>query len=229
MGRNLGMINYIRRMVFMDIVSATVSAALLTNSMINIKANNILTHNKVQVTDDIDFKQARDIIKPVIEYEISKSVEPVTEEVVETIESEPVVEDTVEVIESEPTVEVAQSYNESSLFSYDEKYLMAKVCLAEAEDQTELGKRLVISTILNRIDSDYYPDDVYSVVYQPYQFEVMSNGRIDRVTVTDDVMQLVEEEIQNRTNYDVIYFRMDYYSEYGTPLFVEDDHYFSGF
>ena len=135
------------------------------------------------------------------------------EPIVETVAEEPVVE---EVVEELP-------------YTDDEIYLMAKVCLAEAEDQTELGKKLVISTILNRVDSSKYANNVYDVVHQPWQFEVMHNGRIDRVTVTDDILELVKSEIRERTNHDVIYFRMDHYSEYGTPLFVEDDHYFSGF
>lgn len=118
---------------------------------------------------------------------------------------------------------------DESSYTDDEIYLMAKVCLAEAEGETELGKRLVVSTILNRIDSGYYSNNVYDVVFQPYQFEVTMNGRLDRVTVTDDVIQLVKEEIQNRTSYEVIYFRTDHYSEYGTPLFQEDSHYFSAF
>lgn len=123
-----------------------------------------------------------------------------------------------------------ETYSESySQFTYDERYLIAKVCMAEAEGESEYGKRLVISTILNRIDSGYYSNNVYDVVYQPYQFEVMMNGRIDRVEVDDYVLALVDEEIINRTNYDVIYFRTDYYSEYGTPLFQEGNHYFSGF
>lgn len=133
----------------------------------------------------------------------------------------------VEEILEEPVTQSAREIEELP-YTDDEIYLMAKVCLAEAEDQTELGKKLVVSTILNRVDSNKYANNVYDVIHQPWQFEVMHNGRIDRVTVTDDIIELVKSEIRDRTNYDVIYFRMDHYSEYGTPLFVEDDHYFSG-
>lgn len=163
----------------------------------------------------MEFKTARSIYTEMPQVE--ETIEPVIEEV-------PVVEEPVEIVEE--SVEVTSTV---SAFSEDEIYLMAKVCLAEAEDQTEYGKRLVVSTILNRLDSGIYGDTIYDVVYAPYQFEVMNNGRIDRVEVDEYTLELVRQETISRSNYDVIYFRMDHYSEYGTPLFVEDDHYFSGF
>lgn len=164
---------------------------------------------------EMEFKTARSIYTEMPQVE--ETIEPVIEEV-------PVVEESVEIVEE--SVEVTSTV---SAFSEDEIYLMAKVCLAEAEDQTEYGKRLVVSTILNRLDSGIYGDTIYDVVYAPYQFEVMNNGRIDRVEVDEYTLELVRQETISRSNYDVIYFRMDHYSEYGTPLFVEDDHYFSGF
>lgn len=114
-------------------------------------------------------------------------------------------------------------------YSQADKHLLAKVMLAEAEDQSEYGQRLVVSSILNRVDSEKYPNTISEVVHQPYQFSVMHNGRINHVTVTDKALQLVEEELNNRSNNKVIYFRMNHYSKYGTPMFREQDHYFSGF
>ena len=51
--------------------------------------------------------------------------------------------------------------------------LIALVTMAEAEGECEKGKRLVIDTILNRMDSEHFPDTVYDVIYQPYQFSSM--------------------------------------------------------
>ena len=84
--------------------------------------------------------------------------------------------------------------------------LIALVTMAEAEGECEKGKRLVIDTILNRMDSEHFPDTVYDVIYQPYQFSSMWNGRVDRCEVRDDICQLVKEELEVRTNYDVIFF-----------------------
>ena len=160
------------------------------------------------------------------------SVEPVTEvedtvisdEVAVVVEQEVI--EPVEVSIEEPIVE--ESIIEySQLYSEDEIYTMAKVCVAEAENQSEYGKRLVICTILNRLDSGIYGSTIYDVVYAPYQFEVTMNGRLERVEPDDYVIELVRQEISNRSNYDVFYFRTNYYSEYGTPMFVDGDHYFS--
>lgn len=67
--------------------------------------------------------------------------------------------------------------------------------MAEAEGECEEGKRLVIDTILNRVDSISFPNTVYEVVYQPSQFSSMWNGRVDRCYIDDYICQLVEEEL----------------------------------
>ena len=119
---------------------------------------------------------------------------------------------------------------EEPLFTDEEIDLIALITMAEAEGESELGKRLVIDTILNRIDSEvrYFPDTVYEVIYQKNAFEPVWNGRMERCYVSDDIRQLVLEEIETRTNYDVVYFTAGEYNPYGTPLFSEGNHYFSG-
>lgn len=110
----------------------------------------------------------------------------------------------------------------------EEIELIALLTMAEAEGESEYGKRLVIDTILNRVDSDQFPDTVYGVVYQKGQFTSMWNGRSNKVEATPEVIQLVMEELESRTNSDVIFFRTRQYSGCGTPLFKVGHHYFSG-
>ena len=107
--------------------------------------------------------------------------------------------------------------------------LIALITMAEAEGECEEGKRLVIDTILNRVDSDlsYFPDTVKEVIYQKNAFESVYNGRIDKCYVDEDICQLVREELLNRTNYDVMYFSSGDYSRYGEPMFSVENHYFS--
>jgi N-acetylmuramoyl-L-alanine amidase len=109
--------------------------------------------------------------------------------------------------------------------------LIALVTMAEAEGESEYGKRLVIDTILNRADHEYsyWPDTVTEVIYQTDQFEAMWNGRVDRCYVRDDIVELVKEELLKRTNTEVLYFRTERYSSYGTPAFKEGNHYFSNY
>lgn len=105
--------------------------------------------------------------------------------------------------------------------------LIALVTMAEAEGECEEGKRLVIDTVLNRMDSEYFPDTVYEVIYQPNQFSSMWNGRVDRCEVREDICELVYEELESRTNYDVVFFTAGEYSAYGVPMFQVGNHYFS--
>lgn len=126
-------------------------------------------------------------------------------------------------------------YDEPTLESWsypitqEEIELIALVTMAEAEGETELGKRLVIDTILNRIDNPHFPDTVHDVIYHPNAFIVMWNGRIDRCHVMPEIVELVKEELLNRTNYECVFFMAGGYSKYGEPMFQECCHYFSSY
>lgn len=118
---------------------------------------------------------------------------------------------------------------EEDLLPYEDISLIALVTMAEAEGECEEGKRLVIDTILNRVDSEHFPDSVYDVIYQKSQFSSIWNGRIDCCEVRDDICQLVKEELRSRTNTDVIFFTAGGYSKYGVPMFQVENHYFSSY
>ena len=103
------------------------------------------------------------------------------------------------------------------------------VTMAEAEGETELGQRLVIDTILNRVDDSHFPDNVTDVIFQPNQFTSMWNGRVDRCYVKEELVELVKEELLERTNYECVFFTAGGYSNYGVPMFQECCHYFSSY
>lgn len=115
------------------------------------------------------------------------------------------------------------------LYSEEEINLVALVTMAEAEAESEQGQRLVIDTILNRVDSDKFPNTVKEVIYQKNQFSSMWNGRVDRCHVRDDIYQLVKEEMEERSNDEVMFFGANDYSDYGVPMFKEGGHYFSSY
>ena len=115
----------------------------------------------------------------------------------------------------------------ADLITMDDAVLIAKLVLAEAEGESELGKRLVIDTVLNRLDSSDFPNTVYDVVYQPYHYDPVWDGRIDLFSELDDTFKLVVDEIQHRTNSEVLYFRTDKFHEFGTPMEQVGNHYFS--
>lgn len=133
------------------------------------------------------------------------------------------------VAETEQEEPVYSDYEYVTNFIMDdwEIEMIALLMVAEAEGESEYGKRLVIDTVLNRIDSEIFPNAAHNVIYQPNQYTSMWNGRADRVTFTEYDINLVVEEIMNRTNYDVIFFNANKYSDYGVPLFQEGNHCFS--
>lgn len=107
--------------------------------------------------------------------------------------------------------------------------LLSLLTMAEAEGESEEGQRLVIDVVLNRVDDPHFPDTIYEVVYQKNQFSGMCEERVSRCYVMNELVQLVREELEHRTNYDVVYFRTEHYHSYGVPLFQVGAHYFSSY
>lgn len=136
-------------------------------------------------------------------------------------------------VQSEPLV-FPDSYYDPETEEYreeefwDDMELVALVCVAEAEAESELGKRLVIDTIFNRAESPYFPNTIYGVVYDNSQYSCVWNGRLEKIEYDEYIANLVLEEFNNRTNSEVIFFKTDGYFGFGTPIMKEGSHYFSG-
>lgn len=174
-------------------------------------------------------EEAIPVVKVITEEPV---IEPIIEEVVieepavEEIAKKPKVE---EVIIEEPVVEeiIKKPQVETLSLTDEEIDLIALITMAEAEDEPEEGKQLVIDVILNRVDSPRFSDTVHEVVYAKNVFECLQNGRINKCYVRDDIRQLVIEELQSRTNSNIHYFRADRYHSFGKPVTHVGNHYFS--
>jgi len=105
--------------------------------------------------------------------------------------------------------------------------LMARMVQAEAGNQIEDGQRLVIDCVLNRAESEYFPNTVSEVINAPGQFDVVANGAIRKATPTDAVYDLIRQERKERTNNEVIYFTAGGFNPSGEPWQKIGDHYFS--
>ena len=105
--------------------------------------------------------------------------------------------------------------------------ILAKITFAEAGNQSELGKRLVIDTVLNRVESSTFPNSIEGVVFQSGQFSPIKDGGYARAHVDNDICRLIYEELYERTDTQVLYFNARHFSKYGTPYLVEGAHYFS--
>ena len=113
------------------------------------------------------------------------------------------------------------------MLTEEEIELIALVTMGEAEGESEYGLRLVIDVILNRVESDEFPDTVEGVIYAPEQFAVIWNGRLDDCYVMEELCTLVREELLFRTNPEVLYFRTKHYFGWAEPVLHEGCHYFS--
>lgn len=110
---------------------------------------------------------------------------------------------------------------------YDNLEMLAILVMAESENQPELGKRLVIDAVLNRVDDPRFPNTVYEVIMSPGQFEPMVNGRFERCHLREDDLRLVLEECLYRTNSEVIWFRAGSFFDWATPIMQVGGHFFS--
>ena len=78
----------------------------------------------------------------------------------------------------------------------DEDYQVhLRIVQAEAGICDPKGKILVADVIINRVLSGKFPDSVKAVVYQPSQFQPVSNGTINTVKVTAETIECVDRAL----------------------------------
>lgn len=91
-------------------------------------------------------------------------------------------------------------------FTEDDKYLLAKIAMAEAESQNIQTKTLVIMSVLNRVESDDFPDSILEVIFQnngkTYQYSpVMQGGRWWTTEPDEDCYEAVEVVLVTEYDY----------------------------
>ena len=150
--------------------------------------------------------------KPVLWEVISEEQAPAVEVVQESIQKE---------IPDEEPEEIAEEENITSL------ELMVLCVEAEAGNQDMIGKRMVASVILNRVDDPDWPDSIEEVISQPYQFTSYWDGGMEKVVPTEETYEAVQMELQERGWPGLFYFEAGGFSKYGTPWKKVGDHYFS--
>ncbi len=130
-----------------------------------------------------------------------------------------------------PSLEIEESNDVVDKFRYskDDLEMLAILTMAEAESEPVEGQRLVISTVLNRVDSEHFPNTISEVIWQKNQFSPMWNGRFERCEVRPEIYDLVLSEVEARSDYDAIFFNANHYSSYGTPMYGVGNHYFSSY
>lgn len=108
----------------------------------------------------------------------------IAQEETETVPAETVTRNITIVVETEaePVPETAAPTEGIGYRWSDwEAYLLAKLAMAEAEGEDKTGKALVILTVLNRVESDRFPNTIEKVIYQENAFTPIRNGRFEAV------------------------------------------------
>lgn len=91
----------------------------------------------------------------------------------------------VEIKEAEEAIDLSESdYN-----------TLLRIVQAESGGCDIIGKILVANVILNRVDSNEFPDSIHGVVYQKSQFSPVIDGSIDRCKVSDETREAVERAL----------------------------------
>lgn len=107
---------------------------------------------------------------------------------------------------------IGDSTLHSNIFEEDrlgDMELLVHLVQAEAGNQDLIGMRLVVSTVLNRLKSEKFPNSIYEIVYQKGQFEVVQNGMLDKVAwdLTDQAFEAVRLEFEEgQINNQILYF-----------------------
>lgn len=110
----------------------------------------------------------------------------------------------------------------------DDMNMIAQLVEAEAGDQDLEGKRLVVDVVLNRVESDQFPNTVEEVIYQKHQFSVIRNGAFERAEghVQEECYEAVRLEYEERKNCEILFFGMKKKSYMKHGVFKHQDHWF---
>ena len=136
------------------------------------------------------------------------------------IEIEPIVEPE---LESEPKSEPIYVFNISS----EEREMLAQLLYLEAGSCNWDTQAAVCSVIFNRLISGHWGSTLYEVVYAQNQFEPAY--LIGTITPQSTQYEIIDYICQYGTTlpYYVLYFRADYYHNFGIPYTNYENVYFS--
>lgn len=109
--------------------------------------------------------------------------------------------------------------------------LLANLVEAESGNQDLKGKRLVADVVLNRVESDRFPNTITEVIYQDYQFSTVLDGALERASwhISDESFEAVRLEAlesEERLDEDILFFTYGEYNKHCEPAYQYGSHYF---
>lgn len=111
----------------------------------------------------------------------------------------------------------------------DEITLMKRVCMAEGGNTENIdGLIAIFSVIRNRVLDPRFPNTIYEVCTQKYQFETVTTGAIWRYEVNDKVEEAWDSFLEGgyKDYPDICFFTAGGYNAYCKPAYKLGNHYF---
>ncbi len=100
-------------------------------------------------------------------------------------------------VQERQSIESKSKYIKNKDWDVAETYMLANIAMAEAEGEDTEGKALVILVVLNRVQSDEFPNTIEEVIKESNQFTAYENGRYDKVNPNEDCYKALELIRQN--------------------------------
>lgn len=82
-----------------------------------------------------------------------------------------------------------------SQYSDEEIEILCRVAEAEAGKNKPNAQANVVFVILNRVNSERFPNDITSVVHSPGQFAVINNGAYKAVKITPELKETINHAL----------------------------------
>lgn len=104
-----------------------------------------------------------------------------------------------------------------------------RVCMAEGGNTESVeGLERIFEVIVNRVRSDRFPNTIDGVIFQRYQFETVTTGRIWQYEINDKVEQAWDNLIDRGYCNDnkVLFFTAGGYNPYCVLAYKLENHYF---
>ena len=77
-------------------------------------------------------------------------------------------------------------------FTEQESLVLQKIAIAEAGVEGIGGMTFVMQTVLNRVESEEFPNTIYDVVSEPGQFSTFKNGSYEKAEPTENSIKALE-------------------------------------
>lgn len=203
---------------------AVFSVALGTLGMGFPLENEQTTDNSVTVMDTVQTTAMLVDNIEVTQEEVKTIQEQGAETISQMADSEAMIQDSIT-----PLVQsVVEANKRKTELTPEEIQLLLRVVSAEARGESLEAQYTVACVVLNRIESEMFPNTLEDVIVQSGQFSCVSNGAVYSAPITDSVVQAVASAMDNNTlDSSILWFRSQRYHSFTSDAFRIGEMFFS--